>query len=282
MILWCLQRQSSAAHQGFQRLSKPSCPRLFHVVSGVFAGAGSFTRICPKQDPILSSSTHRPASHTEESRNTMTTEPKGETRNLLTPEQFRKRLKTAFSSATEEDRRRDASIEQVGKMAFIQVVHRVIATIGAVEERLEHENANPIWATVARDFSQQAHRISNAVTFLAPESMATTQNDAASSDPATELQKAFEKHLGEPFDHHSALDHFDAATIEEISRLALLKAVNRAIASIAAIEERLDCEKSNPIWATYMRDFLEHAQYASQAIEMTPPMPAIQGHRPGR
>lgn len=212
----------------------------------------------------------------------MTTEPKGEASNLLTPEQSRTRLRTAFSNATDEDRRRDASIEHVGKMAFIKAVHRVIATIGAIEERLKYENSNPIWATVTRDFLEQAHRISNAVTFLPPESMGTTQNDAASSDPATELKKAFQKHLGEPFDHHSALDHFEADTIEEISKLALLKAVNRAITSITAIEERLDCEKSNPAWASHMRDFREHAQYTSRAIEMTPPKPAIQGHRPGR
>jgi hypothetical protein len=212
----------------------------------------------------------------------MSTDPNAGCNTICTLDQqksFRDRLREAFSNPTEEDRHRAVSIVQVGKMAFITAVQRVIATIGAIEDRLEHEKSNPIWANSAHDFLEQANQTSNAVMFLPVEAVA--QSNTAAGDPATELQKAFHKHLGEPFDHHSALDHFEAPSIEEVSKMALVKAVNRVIASIDAIEERLDCEKSNPVWAGLMRAFLEQAKHNLREIEMLHPQPIVQGLRYG-
>jgi hypothetical protein len=214
-----------------------------------------------------------------------------------TPEEqkaFRDRLKAAFSNITEEERRAYKSIDAVGKKAFLKVVRRVASTIGSLEDWVAHnEHSNPAWLTPMRELLGQAYHTDEAVTFLPaehilqgprqkpPRCTATPQIDTASSDPALELQNAFQRHLGEPFDHHSAFDRYEADSVEEISRLALLKAVNRAITSIAAIEERLDCENSNPIWAGPMREFLEHAQHASHEIMNRPPEPTIQASKPG-
>ena len=144
-----------------------------------------------------------------------------------------------------------------------------------------------------REFLEQVHHTNEAVSLLPPEAIIQgprqkpprgtppTQIHAATIDTALELQQAFQRHLGEPFDQHMALDHYEADTIEERSRMALVKAVNRVITSIAAIEERLDCEDSNPVWASLMRDFLEQAQHAAREIEMTPPQHVIEGPRCG-
>lgn len=207
---------------------------------------------------------------------------------------FRDRLKAAFSNVTEEERRAYKSLDEVGKRAFLKVVRRIISTIGSLEDWFTHnEHSNPAWLTPMRDLLEQAYHIDEAVTFLPPEHIlqgprleptrdtATPQINTAPSDPELELQNAFQRHLGDPFDHHSAFDCCEADSVEEISRLALLKAVNRSITSIAAIEERLDCGNSNPIWAGPMREFLEQAQHASQDIMNEPPEPTIQASKPG-
>lgn len=227
----------------------------------------------------------------------MSTTQNDETISLPTPEEqkaFRDRLKAAFSNVTEEERRAYKSLDEVGKRAFLKVVRRVASTIGSLEDWLAHnDHSNPEWLMPMTELLEQAHHTDEAVTFLPaeyilqgprqkpPRKTATPQLDAESGDPALELQNAFQRHLGEPFDHHSAFDRYDADSVEEISRLALLKAVNRSIASIAAIEERLECENSNPIWAGPMREFLEQARYASHEIMNKPPEPTVQASKPG-
>ncbi|MCV9963887.1 hypothetical protein OIU34_18585 [Pararhizobium sp. BT-229] len=218
----------------------------------------------------------------------MSTTQNDETIREPTPEQqksLRDRLREAFSNPTEEHRRQAASIEEVGKRAFMEAVNRVIATMEAIGERLEYENSNPIWASLMSDFLEQAYHTSNAVTFLPPETiiqgprqkppryMSTTQNKAAPPDLELELQKAYRDHLRESFANNTALH-----SIEEARERAFTEAVNRVIATIGMIEERLEYENSNPIWASPMRDFLEQAEHTSREIKVSP-KPIIQGPR---
>jgi hypothetical protein len=192
----------------------------------------------------------------------------------------RDRLKAAFSNPTEEQRRFANSIEEVGKRAFAKVVARIRSTIWSVDDGLAVDSSSPSWVMPMMKFLGQVHHTDEQVGLLSPEwinqelRQNSTQDAAAEGhDTSFELQNAFQRHLGEPFDQHSALDDFDADTREDWYRMVLLKAMDRVVVSIAAIEERLECENSNPIWASAMRDFLTQTLHASEAIAAIPSDP---------